>query len=297
MPAHCRRQGVGGASASSLRRCGKAAAARQIDRFASRPPGRDSERDGRARGARRFAAPTLAALVTAVSFYFLLPSLAAVFSSWRSLSQLRWYWAGLALLAEAAGFVSLWELGIALKTRAWFTVACAQLSGNAVGRVLPGGGATAAAFTVSMLRKTGLEAGEAAAALGASTALQIATTLALPLFALPAMVGGAPVPRSLAASAYLGGAVLLVLVAGGAVAFATDRPLRLVGRALQWLLNATVRRRRTIDGLADELIAQRDFIRSTIGERALSPALSVNAAGFPAGSTRRRRCPRSEWDP
>ena len=36
---------------------------------------------------------------------------------------------------------------IALRSRAFFPVAAAQLSGNAVGRVLPGGGATAAAFT------------------------------------------------------------------------------------------------------------------------------------------------------
>jgi uncharacterized protein (TIRG00374 family) len=232
--------------------------------------------------ARRYARPTLAVLVTGLSLYLLLPSLAAVFSSWRSLSHLNWYWAAGALFAEGASFVSIWQLDrIALKTKAWFPVASAQLSGNAAGRVVPGGGATAAAVTVSMLRKAGADVGDAAAGLAASTALQIGTTLALPLFALPAIVGGAPVPRSLATSAYLGAAVLLLLVAGSAVAFTTDRPLRAVGRAAQWLLNVTVRRRKKIKGLPEELLAERDFIRSTIGKSWPAALLAaVGSTGF-----------------
>jgi uncharacterized membrane protein YbhN (UPF0104 family) len=205
------------------------------------------------------------ALVAAVSFYVLLPSLAAVFSSWHSLSQLTWYWAGAALGAESASFVSLWQLDrLALKTRGWLPVATAQLSGGAVGRVLPGGGATATAFTVALLRRAGLDSADATAGLGASMALQIATSLALPLFALPAILAGAPIPHSLAASADLGAAVVVLLLVGGAIAFTTDRPLLLTGRALQCLLNATLRRRHKLTGLPEDLIAERDFIRSAL---------------------------------
>jgi uncharacterized protein (TIRG00374 family) len=182
------------------------------------------------------------------------------------------------VLAECASFVSLWQLDrIALKTRAWFPVGTSQLAGNAVGRVVPGGGATATAFTVGMLRRAGFDAGEATAGLGASTAMQIATSLALPLFALPAIVAGAPVPRGLATSAYLGAAVLLLLLAGGVLAFATDQPLRLAGRGLQRLLNATVRRGRKVTGLPEELLAQRDFVRSILEDRWVS-ALAAAAA-------------------
>ena len=43
---------------------------------------------------RRYARQGLLLLVTGVSLYTLLPSLVAVLSSWRSLSQLNWYWTG-----------------------------------------------------------------------------------------------------------------------------------------------------------------------------------------------------------
>jgi uncharacterized membrane protein YbhN (UPF0104 family) len=118
-----------------------------------------------------------------------------------------------------------------------------------------------------MLRRAGVDTGEAAAAFTASTGLQIATTAALPVFALPAIVLGAPVSRGLATAVYLGVAVLVLLVAAGTAAFATDTPLALAGRAIQWLLNHTVRRRRPVDGVRHELLADRDFIRATLGER------------------------------
>jgi uncharacterized protein (TIRG00374 family) len=118
-----------------------------------------------------------------------------------------------------------------------------------------------------MLRTAGIDTGEAAAAFGASTGLQIATTLALPVLALPAIVGGAPVSHSLSMAAYLGIGVLVLLLAAGAAAFATDAPLELAGRTIQWLLNATVRRRRPLTGLPNELLADRNFIRTTLGKR------------------------------
>jgi uncharacterized protein (TIRG00374 family) len=206
--------------------------------------------------------------IAAVSLYLLLPSLLAVFGSWRSLSHLKWGFAVLVLACEIASYVCLWELDrIALHTRAWFPVATAQLSGNAVGRILPAGGATATAFTASMLRRAGVDTGEAVAAFSASTALQLATTLTLPLLALPAILGGAPVSHGLATAAYLGIAVLLVLLAAGTAAFVSDKPLEYAGRAVQWLLNRTVRRRQHVTGLPRELLADRDFIRTTVGDR------------------------------
>ena len=206
--------------------------------------------------------------VTAVSLYLLLPSLLAVFGSWRSLSHLDWRWASLVLACEAASYVCLWELDrIALHTHAWFPVATAQLSGNLVGRILPGGGATATAFAASMLRRAGLDTGEAAAAFAASTGLQLATTLALPVLALPAIAGGAPVSRGLDKAAYLGIVVLVVLLAAATAALVSDTPLELAGRAIQWLLNKTIRRRNQVTELPKELLDDRDFIRGTLGER------------------------------
>jgi uncharacterized membrane protein YbhN (UPF0104 family) len=185
--------------------------------------------------------------------YVLLPTLASVLASWRSLSHLDWPFVVRAVACEAASLVCLWELDrIALGTRARFPVACAQLAGNAVGRLVPG---APTPFAVDMLRRAGFDAGRATAALTASTGLQLGTTAALPLLALPVIVGGAPVSRGLASAAYLGIAVLLLLLAAGTAAFAADRPLELAGRGIQWLLNATVRRDRHVVGLPQQLLA------------------------------------------
>jgi uncharacterized protein (TIRG00374 family) len=215
-------------------------------------------------------------LVAAISLYLLLPTLASVFGSWRSLSHLDWPFAVPVLACEAASYVCLWELDrIALGTSAWFPIACAQLSGNAVGRFVPG---APTPFAVNMLRRAGFDAGKAAAALTASTGLQLATIATLPLLALPAIIGGAPISHGLASAAYLGIAMLLLLVAAGAAAFATDRPLELAGRGVQWLLNHTIRRHRHVEGLPQQLLADRDFIRTTLGGR--WKAAVVAAAGY-----------------
>ena len=229
---------------------------------------------------RHYLRPGVLVLVTGVSLYTVLPSLVAVFAASRSLTHLTWYWALLALVSEAASFVSLWELDrIALAEQSWFLVGTSQLSGNAVGRIVPGGAATATAFTVGMLQRAGVKTGRSAVALAASTSLQVGTRLALPVLAVPAIVAGAPVDRGLARSAYLGAFVLVLLVAAGVITFAFDRPLATFGRGLQWLLNATVRRRRKLTDLPDRLLAQRDFVRSTIGPRWRAAVLAA------AGST------------
>jgi len=220
-------------------------------------------------------------VVTGVSLYLVFPSLASVFGSWRSLVHLDWYWPALALLAESASFVSLWQLDrIALRTKSWFVVACTQLSGNAVGHLVPGGGATATAFEVGMLRRARVQVGRAVAALAASSGLQIATTLALPLLALPAIFAGAPVSRSLTVSLYLGIAALLLLLTAGTLSFATDWPLTLAGRGVRWALSPIGSWRDRLVALPQRLLEQRDFIRATLGQRWLAALLSAtgNAA-------------------
>ena len=211
--------------------------------------------------------------VAAVALYLLLPSLVSVFSSWRSLEHLDWPFAALVLVFEFASSVCLWEVDrIALGFDGWFAVACAQLAGNAIGRVVPG---SATPSTVVMLRKAGFDGGDAAAALTASTGLQIATALALPVLAVPAILGGAPVARGLETAAYIGVAVVVLLLAAGALLFTYDAPLVWVGRFVQSSLNATVRRGRPVQGLPEELLSDRNFIRTTLGRRWRSAVLAA----------------------
>jgi hypothetical protein len=252
----------------------------------SSEPASGATSSGRA-GWRQWSKSAALLLVAAVSLYLVLPTLLSVLGSWRSLSHLEWFFAVPVFVSEAASYGCLWQLDrIALGTRGWFAVACAQLAGNAVGRFVPG---APTPFTVEMLRRAGVDTGEAAAAFTASTSLQLATTAALPLLALPAILGGTPVSHSLVAAAYLGVGVLVVLVAAGTAAFASDRPLELAGRGIQWLLNATIRRRHPVVGLPGELLADRDFIRTTLGGRWKA---AVAAAAANTGSTIWRCCSR-----
>jgi uncharacterized protein (TIRG00374 family) len=245
------------------------------DRTAGDPP---SARSEPAHG-RPYVRSVIFLVVAGVSLYFLLPSLVSVFSSWRSLEHLDPPFAVLVLVFEVASWICLWELDrIALGTTGWFTVACAQLAGNALGRIVPG---SATPFSVVTLRKAGVDAGDAAAALTASTGLQIATALALPVLAVPAMLGGAPIDRGLAMAAYLGVAVVVLLVGAGAILFTTDAPLERVGRSVQSLLNFTVRRRRPVEGVPEELISDRNFIRTTLDRRWKSAILAAGGnTGF-----------------
>jgi uncharacterized protein (TIRG00374 family) len=204
-----------------------------------------------------------------------------VLASWRALEHIHVYWAGLAFASEAASIVLLWQLDrIALRTTSWFAVACAHLSGNAFGRIVPGAGAASIAFTAAMLHRAGIERGRATAALAASTVLQVATTLALPLLALPAIISGAPVNGSLVTAAYLGLAALVLLLAAGALALAGDDALTLAGRGIQWLANAAARRRR-VSSLPERLLAERDFVRATIaGRRTAALASATGNTAF-----------------
>jgi uncharacterized protein (TIRG00374 family) len=207
-------------------------------------------------------------VVGGVSIYLLLPSLLAVFGQWRSLSRLDWRYAPLPFVCEAAATVCVWELDrIALRTKEWFPVATAQLSSNAIGRILPGGGATSTAFASALLQRAGIDGGDAAAAFGASSLLQTGTALALPVLALPAIVGGAPVEHSLATAATLGAVLFVVLLMAGAAALTTDEPVELFGRALEWLANHTIRRHDPVTGLPDELLGYRNVVRTTLGSR------------------------------
>ena len=225
-------------------------------------------RTSSARSPRRYGRRVVLLAATGASLYLLLPSLLAVFGSWRSLTHLDWPFAVVVLACEVASYVCLWQLDrVALSTPEWLPVATAQLSGNLAGRIFPGGGATAAVLSASMLHDAGVQTGDAVAAFGASTALQLATAAALPVLALPAILGGAPVDHSLATAAYLGAALFVLLLLSGAVVMTTDRPLELAGSTIEWLLNATIRRRHRVSSVARTLLDARGFIRSTLGAR------------------------------
>jgi uncharacterized membrane protein YbhN (UPF0104 family) len=82
---------------------------------------------------------------------------------------------------------------------------------------------------------------------------------------VPALVRGA-VDRDLLEAAIAGLAVFAVLFAGGVAVTASDRPLRLAGRAVQAVRNRLRRSARPVRDLPGRLLGERDRILSTVGE-------------------------------
>jgi uncharacterized membrane protein YbhN (UPF0104 family) len=203
----------------------------------------------------------------AVSLYFLAPKLISLFTSWPDLKTLDPLWFGLALVFEAASYLALWSLQrVALHASSWFTVGTSQLASGAVGGIVPGGAATAGAFGYRMLVKAGISSVDVASGLTAATIATTATVLAMPLLTLPAIVGGTAAPHGLVQAAYVGVAGFVGVAILSATAFAWDRPLMLVGRAVRWLIRHVLRRDTALD-LPERLIGQRDRMKETFGRR------------------------------
>jgi uncharacterized protein (TIRG00374 family) len=207
-------------------------------------------------------------VVGGVAIYLVLPSLTEVFASWPRLSTLDPIWFTAAVVAEAAHFACTFGLQrLALRTRGWFAVITAQLSGNAITNILPAGDAAGAAVQYRMLSSAGIDPDTAVGGLTAFSLLGVGGLLALPIFALPAILFGAPVSNSLAHVAFVGIGGFFLFAGFGAVVLVNDRPLAWAGRAAQRVRNAVARRRPPLEGLDRRLLRQRDEVRSVLGRK------------------------------
>lgn len=244
-----------------------------------KPDSQPSQR-ARARPHHRTAksiAKRVAALVVAViALYVVLPSLTAVIGAWPRLSTLAPGWWIASVVAEIASFTCNFALQrLVLRTKDWSAVIMAGLTGNAVTNVLPGGDAAGAAVQFRMLNVAGIDPGNAAGGLAASSLLGVGSLLALPIFTLPAVLGGSHISRGLVRAALLGLGGFALFVVGGIAVLATDQPLALLGRAIQWLLNKVRRHRAPITGLDQRMLQQRDDIVAALGKRKTDAVLLV----------------------
>jgi uncharacterized protein (TIRG00374 family) len=207
--------------------------------------------------------------VTGAAIYLVLPALIKVLGEWPRLSVLNPVWFTVAVAAEIVAFTCNFALQrLALRTRGWFAVVTAGLAGNAVTNSLPGGDAAGAAVQFSMLATAGFDTDTAVGGLTTFSLLGIGGLLALPVFALPAILVGVPVSRGLVHTALLGLGGFVLYAICGVILLRTDRPLAVLGRAAQKVWNRVTRGRRPqLTGLDTRLLAERNTIRAVLGRQ------------------------------
>ena len=207
--------------------------------------------------------------VAGIGLYFVWPQLVDLFSQLPQLRGILWLWFVLMGLLEAASFACAWGLmRLTLNERSWFLIATAQLTSNAVSRLIPGGAASGGTASYQMFTATGAPPERVISGLTATTLLSAGVLFSLPVLSLPAILfGGVTVARTLLHALVYGMSVFTLILAAGAVALFFDAPLRAVGTLVQRARNRLLRRRKPAVGVPDRLINERDLIKSMLGRR------------------------------
>jgi uncharacterized protein (TIRG00374 family) len=222
--------------------------------------------------------------VSGLALYLVLPGMLNLFGSLPQLQAVFPAWFGLIFVLESAAFVCMWELmRIALDTDGWFDIACAQLSGNALSRALPGGAATGGTTMYQMLTRAGYSGSNTTTALTAVGLLATATLFVLPILALPAILFGLAVSSELLRGAIFGGVVGIFVLTGASILLVSDRVVGGLGRSLDWFLQRVLRRPAPQPLLAQRLVESRDFVRGALSEswkRAVPAALGNQLFDF-----------------
>jgi uncharacterized protein (TIRG00374 family) len=205
--------------------------------------------------------------ITAVSLYLVAPGLLDTLSSWRDIDELAPAWLLAMLGLQAVSLACLWSLQrLAVHAAGWHAVATSQLAGNAIAKVAPGGGAIGAALQYRMLVQAGVEPSRAVSGLTAANLLTFAVVLALPILAVPTIVGGS-VNRSLVAASVFGAVVFTGLFVLGALLLALDGPLAWLGRIFQRGRNRLRHGDEPMHGVPRRLVSERDRLLATLGPR------------------------------
>ena len=206
--------------------------------------------------------------VGAVALYGLAPQ---IFDVWTQVPELRALgWAGLAAMVafELASFVCAWALHrVALPGLSWFGAGTTQLTSNAVSRAVPGGAAMGAGVSVKMWTIAGVDLGNAAGALAATSLISTATLFLLPFIALCVAAFGAPIPRNLALVAGGAGILAALLFGVGTLLIARDRAAAAAARFAARVTGSLAPRigREGVD--ADDVMARRAELADALGER------------------------------
>jgi uncharacterized protein (TIRG00374 family) len=206
--------------------------------------------------------------VTAISLYLLAPAIIAVFGAFDELDEINPLWFVAMIALQVGSYACIWAIQrLAVRADHWGPVITSQLAANSFGRVVPGGVAASGAMQYAMLVRGGVPAAAAASGMTASSLLVFGTLLALPLLALPAIVTGVAVDPTLTRAALAGAIVFVLMVVVGAASVIWDRPLELIGRAAQAILNRLRPGHEPIGGIPERLLQERDVVVGVLGRQ------------------------------
>jgi hypothetical protein len=157
---------------------------------------------------RRWGARAVGLVLTAIGLYVVFPGLLTLFGSWPRLREITLWWFVVVVALVIGSMASLWWLTrLALRSRtgphgtwstvSWGTAASAHLAGNAAGKIVPGGPATAGVVQARLLIQSGQPAAAVASAITAMGLLTTGILLMLPILTIPALLIGPPPARKL----------------------------------------------------------------------------------------------------
>ena len=225
--------------------------------------------EGRAPSVLRIVGRVVLLGIAAFTLYVLLPQLLDLWDTVPRLRTLSALWFVAMVVLESGSYMSMWALTrVALPTVSWFVAGTSQLVSNAVSKTVPGGAAMGAATGWRMLSVSGVEKGSAGAALTATAIISNGVLFMLPMVALLLSIVSAPVPRGLDRVAWGGAVLFILLFAVGFALVRFDRPLIMLGNALEQVSTPILRRLHRPGGpTADGLVRQRDLMVEGLGAR------------------------------
>lgn len=220
--------------------------------------------------------------VAGAGFYVVWPSLRQTWGAAPTLQDAHPGWLLVLGALQVASYLCMWRLQqVAMDTPDFFLVSTSQLTGNAVGKILPGGGAAAAALQHQTLVRGGVDPVRSRTGVTVVALLTNGLVFLLPLASLPTILGPTPVPGSLLRTALVG-LLIAVVLGGAATALATSDPLvRRLGRLLDWV---AARLRRPDTDLADRLVDERALLMQFLGAPRAGLVVLAFVAAFVLGS-------------
>jgi uncharacterized protein (TIRG00374 family) len=226
---------------------------------------------------RRWGPRTVGLVLTAIGLYIVAPGLFALFGSWPRLRDVEPWWFVVLIVLVGLSMGSMWWLTrLALRrparpdgthpTVSWSTAATAHLAGNAAGKIVPGGPATAGVVQAKVLIDAGEAPGAVASAMTAMGLLTTGVLLLLPVLTVPALLIGPPLARQLELGLLVSLAVGIAIVALGIAILVWTPFVRLVGRLAGRAIHL-VRKEVTADSASAALITARNRVGASFEGR------------------------------